>query len=144
MTNDDPTGIPVPSSGPPGIRIEIAIDSVDPEKLAPFWADALGYSLGEFDSEGEYLELVAPLGSTPVYLQRVPEPKVTKNRLHLDLITPEPDALVQRLREIGATELGDAMTSTGGNWWQVMADPEGNEFCVCLEEPTGQERARQG
>ena len=138
---DDPTRIPAPSSGP-RVRIEIGIDSMDPEKLAPFWADALGYSIGELDSESTYLELVAPHGSTPVYLQRVPEPKVTKNRLHLDLFTPEPAAVIEHLLEIGATESGDAITSTGGGWWQVMADPEGNEFCVCLEEPGGQDRAQ--
>ena len=134
---DDPTRIPAASSGP-RVRIEIGIDSIDPEKLAPFWADALGYSIGELDSEGTYLELVAPHGSTPVYLQRVPEPKVTKNRLHLDLFTPEPAAVIGHLLEIGATEGGDAITSTGGGWWQVMVDPEGNEFCVCLEESAEQ------
>jgi predicted enzyme related to lactoylglutathione lyase len=116
------------------IRIEVGIDSVDPEKLAPFWVDALGYSLGELDSDGTYLELVAPRGSTPVYLQRVPEPKSTKNRLHLDLFTTESDDLVEHLCDIGATKVGGARTNTDGAWWQVMADPEGNEFCVCRED----------
>jgi predicted enzyme related to lactoylglutathione lyase len=116
------------------IRIEVGIDSVDPESLAPFWVEALGYALGKPDPEGTYLELVPPPGSPPVYLQRVPEPKSTKNRLHLDLFTTEPDALVTRLTGIGATKVGEAFTNTSGSWWQVMADPEGNEFCVCREE----------
>jgi predicted enzyme related to lactoylglutathione lyase len=116
------------------VRIEVGIDSVDPERLAPFWVDALGYSLGELDSDGTYLELVAPKGSTPVYLQRVPERKSTKNRLHLDLFTTEPDDLVEHLCEIGATKVADVMANTDGAWWQVMADPEGNEFCVCRED----------
>jgi predicted enzyme related to lactoylglutathione lyase len=116
------------------VRIEVAIDCVDPEKLAPFWADALGYSLGKYDSVNNYLELSAPQGSTPVYLQRVPETKITKNRLHFDLFTTDPVGLVEHLCEIGAIKLGDVMTDAAGASWQVMADPEGNEFCVCRQE----------
>ena len=117
-----------------GPRVEIGIDCTDPTSLAPFWAEALGYSIGDLDSDGTYLDLVPPPGSPPVYLQRVPEPKLTKNRLHMDLFTTEPDALIERLTSTGASKIGEPMTASEGGWWQVMADPDGNEFCVCREQ----------
>jgi predicted enzyme related to lactoylglutathione lyase len=114
------------------VRIEIGIDSEEPERLAPFWADALGYAIGDMDSAGTYLDLVPPdPGSPVVYLQRVPEPKTVKNRLHLDLMTADPESTISRLTELGAALAGKPMTGSEGGWWQVMTDPEGNEFCVC-------------
>jgi predicted enzyme related to lactoylglutathione lyase len=113
-------------------RIEIGIDSVTPEQLAPFWAEALGYAIGDMDRAGTYLDLVPPEAQMPVvYLQRVPEPKTVKNRLHLDLRTAQPEETIKRLLALGATKLGTPMTGSEGGWWQVMSDPEGNEFCVC-------------
>jgi predicted enzyme related to lactoylglutathione lyase len=115
------------------LTIEIGIDCADPASLAPFWAEALGYAVGDFDRDGTYLDLMPPQGSSGpvVYMQRVPESKVVKNRLHLDLMTSDPDALVERLADIGATRISVPMTGSEGGWWQVMADPDGNEFCVC-------------
>jgi predicted enzyme related to lactoylglutathione lyase len=115
-------------------RLEIGIDCEDPEALAPFWAAALGYDTGDLDRDGTYLDLVPPEKEMPiVYLQRVSEKKVSKNRLHLDLFTSEPREDIAALESIGATPLGAPLTGSEGGWWQVMADPEGNEFCVCLE-----------
>jgi predicted enzyme related to lactoylglutathione lyase len=112
-------------------RVEIGIDTVAPEVLAPFWAEALGYAIGDMDRDGTYLDLVPPDPGMPVvYLQRVPEPKTVKNRLHLDLYTAEQEETVERLLSLGATRLG-AVTGSEGGTWQVMADPEGNEFCIC-------------
>ena len=109
-------------------RIEIGIDSVDPQVLAPFWAAALGYGIGELDSEGVYLELSPPDSTSPVvYLQRVPEAKQVKNRLHLDLFTPDPQRLIADLEALGAGRLGEPHTTAAGSWWQVLRDPEGNE-----------------
>jgi len=117
------------------VRIEIGIDTLTPEQLAPFWADALGYTLGDMDRDGSYLDLVPPEPGMPVvYLQRVPEPKTVKNRLHLDLLTGEPEETIARLGSLGARRLGVPMSGSEGGWWQVMADPEGNEFCVCRVE----------
>jgi predicted enzyme related to lactoylglutathione lyase len=114
------------------VRIEIGIDSVMPETLAPFWAEALGYAVGDMDRAGTYLDLVPPEPVLPVvYLQRVPEPKTVKNRLHLDLLTTDAEDTIGRLVALGATRVGTAMSGSEGGWWQVMADPEGNEFCVC-------------
>ncbi|MGA2529204.1 MAG: VOC family protein [Acidimicrobiales bacterium] len=114
------------------VRIEIGIDSVAPEMLAPFWAAALGYAIGDMDRAGRYLDLVPPEDQMPVvYLQRVPEPKTVKNRLHLDLWTTESAETVERLISLGATRLGSVVSGSEGGSWQVLADPEGNEFCVC-------------
>ena len=112
--------------------IEIGIDCRDPERLAPFWAAALGYEVGDLDAAGVYLDLVPPEPSLPVvYLQKVPEGKATKNRLHLDLYAADAVTLVERLCALGAVRLGGPQTGSAGGSWQVMADPDGNEFCVC-------------
>ncbi|MGD1011119.1 MAG: VOC family protein [Acidimicrobiales bacterium] len=117
------------------VRIEIGIDTVMPERLALFWADALGYAVGDFDVANTYLDLVPPATGLPVvYLQRVPEPKTVKNRLHLDLMATNPEELIGRLASLGATRIGAPMSGSEGGWWQVMADPEGNEFCVCRDD----------
>ncbi|MBC3985675.1 VOC family protein [Streptomyces sp. AC536] len=65
-----------------------------------------------------------------ILFQRVPEPKATKNRLHLDLHSApgERDEEIARLEELGATSLH--RVSLGGIEWQVMTDPEGNEYCL--------------
>lgn len=112
-------------------RIEVGIDCADPERLAPFWATALGYEIGDLDGDGVYLDLLPPDDSHPVvYLQRVPEEKTTKNRVHLDLLVDDPQALIGRLLGMGARPLGAPKSGAEGGWWQVMADPDGNEFCV--------------
>ena len=59
---------------------------------------------------------------------KVPEPKIAKNRIHLDLMAPDPEAEVDRLVKLGATWVADL--DEYGHTWTVMADPEGNEFCV--------------
>lgn len=118
-----------------GPRIEIGIDCRDPERLAPFWAAALGYRIGDLDRAGVYLDLVPPDPDLPVvYLQKVPEAKAVKNRLHLDLYAADPDGLVARLVGLGATPEGPPRSGSEGGTWQVLTDPEGNEFCVCRTE----------
>jgi predicted enzyme related to lactoylglutathione lyase len=114
-------------------RIEVGIDCQDLTRLGEFWSEALGYGIGTFHEDETYLELREPPGCLHVYLQKVPEPKTTKNRLHFDLMSRDPDALIDRLIAIGAERLGESITSSEGAWWQVMTDPEGNEFCVCSE-----------
>lgn len=116
------------------VRVEVGIDCNDPEALAPFWAVALGYTVGPPSPDGTYLDLLPPeMGLPVVYFQRVSEPKTTKNRLHLDLWSLEPAATIEKLCALGATTVGQPRTSPSGNWWQVMRDPAGNEFCICRE-----------
>src|SRR5687767_12162751 len=115
------------------MKLSLVLDCADPAALTPFWCAALGYEqaleLSDFTvlrpTEGE------PAGS-PFILQRVPEPRVGKNRMHVDVHPPLEvglPGLVARLEGLGGTRRGAPVTELldeVGVWWQVMADPEGN------------------
>ena len=76
--------------------------------------------------------IVDPDGIGPrILFLRVPEPKTVKNRMHLDLSSPDPDALVAKVERLGGAKLQEHRI--GGFRWVVCADPEGNEFCVTQE-----------
>jgi predicted enzyme related to lactoylglutathione lyase len=107
--------------------ISIVLDCADPEALTGFWAAALGWQ--HTGSAGAYAVLAAPDGQK-LLLQHVSEPKVGKNRMHLDLHAPDIEAEATRLEGLGARRLSAARRELGSTWI-VMADPEGNEFCVC-------------
>ena len=114
------------------VRLEVCIDCRDPQALVPFWLATLGYAQSRGDGD-PYIDLVPDDPRDPVvFLQRTSEEKHGKNRVHLDVYVPEPQALVDRLVALGATRLG-APRGEGDGWYQVLADPEGNEFCVCKE-----------
>src|SRR5579859_2106503 len=111
-------------------KIGLVLDSADPEALGEFWAEALG--LQRLGAAGNYVLLGSPSGALPkLLLQRVGEPKATKNRMHLDIETPDVGNEVERLEAIGARRIENEPRNEHGNQWVVMADPEGNEFCVC-------------
>ncbi|SDQ64575.1 VOC family protein [Quadrisphaera sp. DSM 44207] len=115
---------------------EIAIDCTDPHALARFWTAVLGYEVGS--QEEGYVELVPPEPARPamptIGLIAVPEGKRVKNRLHLDLTATDRsrDEEVERLVALGArrADVGQAPLDAGEVTWVVLADPEGNEFCV--------------
>jgi len=69
------------------------------------------------------------------YFNNVPEPKQAKNRVHLDLVNPDPSAVGELVRH-GATVIGKHKLP-GGHYWTVMQDPEGNEFCIAAKSFTG-------
>jgi predicted enzyme related to lactoylglutathione lyase len=105
----------------------ITVDCADPRRLAEWWAEAVGGSV--VDLPGGDFVLVAREGWPALGFQRVDEPTPGKNRLHLDLMATDLEADVQRLTGLGATETG-WHSFDGGFRWVVMADPEGNAFCV--------------
>jgi predicted enzyme related to lactoylglutathione lyase len=108
----------------------LVLDCAEPERLADFWASALGYR--RLGAAGSYVLLVDEDGTRPkLVLQRVPEGRVGKNRMHLDIETPDVDGEATRLERLGARRLEAEARSEHGMRWVVMADPEGNEFCVC-------------
>ena len=108
----------------------LVLDCADPEPLARVWSAAIGYTT--LGSAGNYVLLVDEAGRQPkLLLQRVSEPKTGKNRMHLDIETPAVDEEVARLEALGARRIGDDAIEEHGTRWVVMADPEGNEFCVC-------------
>ncbi len=114
------------------VNIDIVIDCAAPEALAEFWADALGYTkVGLFDS---YYVLLAPAREhPPVLLQRVPEPKTGKARIHFDLRVDDIETEARRLEALGARRIDIGQDPDPG--WITMADPKGNEFCVCPGVP---------
>jgi predicted enzyme related to lactoylglutathione lyase len=118
--------------------VHLVLDANDPPKLARFWAAALGWDIEEEDGEigvcpagYEYPDPVA----LAVLFEPVSETKTGKNRVHLDLATESAEhqsALVARLRSLGAQP---ADVGQGDAPWAVLADPEGNEFCVLEPRP---------
>jgi Glyoxalase-like domain len=139
--------------------VQIVIDCTDPDNLAQFWATALGYKVQDpptgFATWEEFLRaqgvpesqwndasaVVDPDGKGPrIYFQRVPENKIVKNRVHLDVnagggrSAPAEERRqrvrdeVDRLVAAGATRVEER--EKWGDHWVVMQDPEGNEFCV--------------
>ena len=110
--------------------IGLVLDCADPENLARLWAAALGYNY--VGAAGSYVLLLPPDPSQPkLLLQRVPEPKITKNRLHIDINVDDIDGEAARLESLGARRVSSSPMSEHGTRWHVMADPEGNELCVC-------------
>jgi predicted enzyme related to lactoylglutathione lyase len=108
----------------------LVLDCADPDKLAEFWSAAIGYTT--LGGAGNYVLLVDADGRQPkLLLQRVDEPKSAKNRMHVDIETPHVDEEVARLEKLGAGRIVGHAIEEHGNRWVVMADPEGNEFCVC-------------
>ncbi len=101
----------------------VTIDCTDPQALAAFWTAALRTTV-----TGDYGAFVMLAGTPAVGLQKVPEPRPGKNRVHLDLHADDRAAEVARLTGLGASVLGER--AIPGLWWTIMADPEGNEFCV--------------
>jgi predicted enzyme related to lactoylglutathione lyase len=78
--------------------------------------------------------LVSQDGNTsPLLLQRVPEPKAGKNRMHVDIVTEDIEVEVKRLEQLGARRLHAGVRSFGPTRWITMADPENNEFCVSTD-----------
>jgi predicted enzyme related to lactoylglutathione lyase len=107
----------------------ITFDCDDVLKVARFWSAALDRPLDPGSSPG-----FASIGGSDAaralpawYFEPVPEPKQAKNRMHLDLIDPDPTA-VERLVALGASVVAEHALGTHG--WTVLQDPEGNEFCV--------------
>jgi len=125
------------------LRIQcLCIDTTDPARLAGFWQEALGWR--RTDEDADEVALEPPEGSAEdgvvpdLLFLRVPEEKAGKNRLHLDLRPRDQAAEVARLEALGArrTDVGQGPDVS----WVVLADPDGNEFCV-LRTLTAEEAA---
>ncbi len=144
--------------------IQVTFDCTDPHVLAPFWAEVLGYNVVNnpdliqslldqgmvteddvtridgvlFFAEASACEdAQPPAGAGPrprLLFQAVPEPRASKNRVHLDVHLDRETSAKDRLAEeariigLGATRIGDG--AQGQHTWVILADPEGNEFCL--------------
>jgi predicted enzyme related to lactoylglutathione lyase len=107
---------------------EVVVDAADPERLAGFWAEVLGWRpTGAYEGVVEIAE--APGARPTLVFVPVPEAKAGKNRVHLDLNPTGCDQAdeLSRLLALGAVEVD---VGQGEQTWVVLADPEGNEFCL--------------
>jgi hypothetical protein len=121
----------------------VCVDTPDPAGLARWWAELLGWRITYEDPEEVVLE---PPAGTPedgvspdILFLKVDDAKVAKNRLHIDLRPDDRDAEVARAEAMGATRVD---IGQGDTTWVVLADPEGNEFCI-LRAFTPEEVAEQ-
>ena len=105
------------------------IDAHDPRAQVAWWAQVLDDFEPAAESTDEEAELVGPAGRCLIFI-KVPEPKTVKNRMHMCLrpVDRGRDEEVDRLLGLGATVVNDLRDNDSG--WAVLADPEGNEFCV--------------
>jgi len=107
---------------------EVVIDCRDTVRLAEFWQGVLGGTIQR--QSREWVALYPPTGIT-VSFQEVPERKAVKNRVHLDVKVDDLDMAARAAEVLGATRIGVPRPDPVGGF-QVMADPEGNEFCFIV------------
>ena len=114
----------------------LTIDAMDCVRLGRFWAEALDWVIVEEKEQAVYLvpraQVSAETSAPGLLLFHSPDAKAGKNRVHLDLRPDDQAAEVARLEALGAkqVDIGQAPTDP----WVVMADPEGNEFCVLTSD----------
>ncbi|GAA2560628.1 VOC family protein [Winogradskya consettensis] len=105
---------------------QVVVDAEDPARLARWWAEALGFVIVH-EEPGEVEIRRTPDTLPGLLFVPVPDAKTVKNRLHLDLRPDDQEAEVERLVDMGARPVDIGQHDVG---WVVLADPEGNEFCV--------------
>lgn len=112
-------------------QIAVTIDANDLEEMTTFWSALLAVESQIVD----HFAFLAPpaAGGSPIWIQRVPEPRTTKNRVHLDFVVDDLVAAEERITELGGS-VGERQT-----WdryeWRICADPEGNVFDVMQRPP---------
>jgi hypothetical protein len=107
----------------------LAIDCSSPAELARWWSQLLGGTV-EVDAHGD--ATLHSQDGLAIDFARVPEPKTVKNRLHLDLRSTDLGTATDQALALGATLANDVYA---GDRWQVLRDPEGNEFCLLRPRP---------
>lgn len=111
-----------------GAVASIVVNTTDPQSLSGFWAALLELSVeSAYEGEFVWLSAVSP-GGPKLAFQRVDHPSEGPRRLHLDLHSEDPEALLSRAVGLGAQE--SARHSIGDFGWVVLQDPDGNEFCI--------------
>ena len=110
----------------------LGMDACDVRKMTEFWSQATGCKIGEH--EYPYYAVLAPdgAGMQRTIVVRVPEEKAAKNRLHMEFNVDDLDSESERLVVLGATLV--ARQGFGDTHWYVLQDPEGNEFCLLLND----------
>jgi predicted enzyme related to lactoylglutathione lyase len=109
----------------------VVIDVADHDVVVPFWEAALGWTSQRLNDQ--FVGLRAPADEQigfDILFQKVPEPKLAKNRAHIDFDAADMEAEVARLVGLGGTKIAEH--NLGAFRWTIVADPEGNEFCVTI------------
>lgn len=112
------------------VTISLTLDCADPVRLAAFWCEALGYQEVATVDNFVVLAPTSGLAGPKLALQGVPEPRTSKNRMHLDMWVVDIDSEVDRLEALGAKRLQEQPFDEHSLRWFQLVDPEGNEFCV--------------
>ena len=107
-------------------RPNIVIDVGDLERGAKFWGALLGVQAGQPRGNGEYLTVGLLSADLLLVLQKVPEAKTTKNRVHLDFTVDNVDGAVRKINDLGGRQLSKRFVGSGA----TITDPDGNEFCI--------------
>jgi len=104
----------------------VVIDVNDIERVSAFWGAVLGQKPGQLRSSGDWLTVGTLADNTWLVLQRVPESKAVKNRVHIDFRVDNVDEAIAHIVALGGSHIGGPRIGGG----VTMADPEGNEFCI--------------
>jgi len=105
---------------------KVVIDCADPQTLAHFWVAFTGYPQGGGDEY--WISIRSPDGHHAIGFQKVPEGKTVKNRVHIDFAAPDEEATAKEIEAMGATRRW--VSENPEDPFVVLADPEGNEFCI--------------
>jgi predicted enzyme related to lactoylglutathione lyase len=112
------------------VKIEFTLDCRDLPRMTTFWRQAGGFVVAG-TIEDRYVFLRGH--GVALTLQRVEEPKTVKNRMHMDLLVDDVGSEVRRLEALGASRVTPTPREEYGQTWFVLADPDGNEFCVAKD-----------
>jgi catechol 2,3-dioxygenase-like lactoylglutathione lyase family enzyme len=105
---------------------QVVIDCADPQALSAFWRGFTGFEVSQ-DGD-DWSSIKAPDGRSRIGFQKVPEGKVVKNRVHIDFVANDEEATALEIEAIGATRRW--VSEDPDDPFVVLADPEGNEFCI--------------
>lgn len=119
----------------------LQVDCADPDGLAAFWAEFLNLAPDPSQAPPAFRCLLGKDGGPGLCFQRVPEPKTVKNRVHFDIVVTDLGAATEQIARLGGSTRGASPDYHENGWrWRIMADPEGNEFCLV---PAGHPQERR-
>jgi predicted enzyme related to lactoylglutathione lyase len=120
--------------------VHVVLDCEDPETLAPFWCELLGVKVLSIYEDGRHVILAPTKEGFVIGLQQVPEPKVGKNRMHVDVMVEDLDEDTAKAQALGGRWAEPGIThhleGFEGFLWRCLLDPEGNEFCIYTRPAT--------
>jgi len=115
-----------------GTFLFVTVDAREADRAATFWAAVLGTEVDTTMDEGRFVFLKGSETLPVLCIQRVPEPKAGKNRLHLDLAVADLDAASEGIVALGGSRVSETDRQLESFVWRTMADPDGNEFDITV------------